>query len=424
MDVKEYRHIVNYLKRLIEGSEFEGHVYSVGGCERDAYWGNEIKDIDLVVDLPEGGIRLAQYLEKEGYTRGAVVTYPNFSTAMFRLALFPQYELEVVHTRSECYRDSDSRNPETSFGSITEDCTRRDFTYNAIYYNVSKEERCYFNPQSLLDISGNILRTCGEPDIIFKEDPLRILRAIRFSCKYNSKIDDDTLYGMIANVKRLEIISKERIQDEMVKIMTGFNLDLAINLIYQIGAMPYIFPFFSRMPSTQVELLRAIKGLHEDHDLVLNLAVFMNFSLHPELDLKALKFSNDIIDACLDIIQNPCNAHILVHDPLENTEIRKFQYECKTYGNMTKHLMWMCATFNNKTIAPKTDFVRKRSKEMLLDGTAMFGYKLPVDGNDVMEVKSIVPSAKVKKYLNMLLVYAFVNPKITREECINILKAN
>ena len=57
MDVKEYQHLLRYLKRLIEGSEFEGHVYSVGGCERDAYWGNEIKDVDLVVDLPEGGIR-------------------------------------------------------------------------------------------------------------------------------------------------------------------------------------------------------------------------------------------------------------------------------------------------------------------------------------------------------------------------------
>ena len=90
MDVKEYQHILRYLKRLIEGSEFEGHVYSVGGCERDAYWGNEIKDIDLVVDLPEGGIKFANYLTKEGYSHQPIV-YPNFGTAMFRLHAYPEY---------------------------------------------------------------------------------------------------------------------------------------------------------------------------------------------------------------------------------------------------------------------------------------------------------------------------------------------
>ena len=102
------------------GREFEGHVYSVGGCERDKHLGlKEIKDIDLVVDLPNNsGIRFANWLYSIGLTISKPVVYENFGTAMFKLSAFPDEEIEVVHTRKEIYRDKNSRNPETDYGTI------------------------------------------------------------------------------------------------------------------------------------------------------------------------------------------------------------------------------------------------------------------------------------------------------------------
>ena len=95
--------------------------------------------------------------------------------------------LEPIHlTRKESYRDMETRNPDTAFGTIDDDCTRRDFTYNAIYYNISNGDFCDYNGHSFEDLGKNILRTCGDPDIIFTEDPLRILRAIRFTCRFDS----------------------------------------------------------------------------------------------------------------------------------------------------------------------------------------------------------------------------------------------
>lgn len=423
MTIKEYHEVLDYLKRLIEGSEFEGHVYSVGGCERDAFLGKEIKDIDLVVDVAEGGIRLANYLQQESFVHEPIVTYPNFGTAMFRLNKFPGLELEAVHTRSECYREKDSRNPETSFGTIKEDCKRRDFTYNAIYHNISKDETCFFNSRSERDIKENILRTCGAPDIIFEEDPLRILRAIRFACRYNSIIEPNTFDGMKYYVKRLEILSKERIQDELVKIVTGNNLDLAVNYIFRVGAMPYIFPNFSHQINAEQILLRSIK-IADTHDLIVNLAAFMDLSENAKEDLKQLKFSNDVIDECLDILDMNINEIIFEKETLLDSDIRKFQYKCGTYSNMVKHLNYMRATYERYNIDDITYEVKQLTDDMVRRGTDMFGYKLPLDGNDVMEVKQIAPCAAVKRYLDMLLNYAYLNPGITKDECITLLKYN
>ena len=121
-----YLKVVDILKNIIAGSKFEGHVYCVGGCVRDLLLGRSIKDIDIVVDLPNGGIELAEWLKNGGYTKGSVVTYPHFGTAMFVLKDMPDVELESVQTRKEVYRDMESRNPETVFGSIEDDRGRRD----------------------------------------------------------------------------------------------------------------------------------------------------------------------------------------------------------------------------------------------------------------------------------------------------------
>ena len=159
MTKETYLIVIDTLGSFIVGTPFEGHVYSVGGCERDRLMGREIKDIDLVCDLPNGGIELAKNLEKRGLTKGSVVTYEHFGTAMFHLKIFPDIELEAVQTRSECYHNMESRNPDTAFGTIHDDCMRRDFTINTIYRNVNTGEILDLTGKGIEDIKNKILRS-------------------------------------------------------------------------------------------------------------------------------------------------------------------------------------------------------------------------------------------------------------------------
>ena len=99
--------------------------------------GLPIKDVDLAVNMPDGGIAFAEWLRKKKLTIGNPVTFPKYGTARLRLKRFPDDELELVQTRSEKYTDRNSRDPSTAFGSIEEDCLRRDLTINSLYYDIS-----------------------------------------------------------------------------------------------------------------------------------------------------------------------------------------------------------------------------------------------------------------------------------------------
>lgn len=146
MQHSQYIALRHHIRDIIIDTQWDGHVFCVGGCVRDDLMGNEIKDIDLVVDIPNGGVLFAQWMHDNGFAKGNVVSYPSYGTAMFRLKAFPEVELECVQTRKEKYPDQSSRNPVTAFGTIANDCMRRDLTINSLYLNVSTNQ--------LIDITG------------------------------------------------------------------------------------------------------------------------------------------------------------------------------------------------------------------------------------------------------------------------------
>ena len=156
MEREKFIEITSYIDEITKGSEFEGHIYAVGGSVRDFVMGNEIKDIDLVVDLPQGGVRFAGFCESKGLT-GKVVIYETYGTAMFHFKKFPEEEMECVMTRGEKYTDAGSRNPVTKFALIDEDAFRRDLTINALYYNISKRKVEDFTGYGIRDIKEGIL---------------------------------------------------------------------------------------------------------------------------------------------------------------------------------------------------------------------------------------------------------------------------
>ena len=239
--------IVSYLKDLIKDTEFDSKTYVVGGAVRDLYMGKEIKDIDIVVELPDGGIEFAKWMEENGYTHGSVVTYPTYGTAMFCLNKFPDVEIECVQTRKEQYKDKNSRNPETEYGTLYEDAMRRDLTINALYLNISGNNIVDVTGNGLKDIEEHRIRVTSTPDIVYDDDALRILRCVRFYSRFHAEnkdwhIEEETLNGMHNKVDRLRIITKERIADELNKMLMCDDPVCAMRLLVDIGAMRYVIP--------------------------------------------------------------------------------------------------------------------------------------------------------------------------------------
>ena len=415
--IKNYIEIIEHLKNIILGTKFENHVFSVGGCERDLILDSPIKDIDIVIDLPNGGIEFANWLKDNGYTVGSVVVYEHFGTAMFRLKDYPGEEIEAVQTRKECYRDMESRNPETAFGSIMDDCQRRDFTINAIYRNISTGDILDLNGKSFDDITDGWIRACGDPNIIFSEDPLRILRAVRFKYRLGDHflIEKDTYQGILTHKDRLSIISQERITDEFSKIITGKNAGQAFNFLINLGVLHYIFPcdldemtLESYMMGVLYNSIDAVPS-----NLKIRLSrIFKAFSdSKTEEIMRNMRYSNDVIK---DVIWFKNHSDAKSVSSIKG--LRKFMYECKTSSRFINALSVFRADEGE-------EFRRLVFSTALKEvGNKMFDYKLPINGNDVMEVLNIKGGPIIKKILDELLDYAFHDPDITKEECIRYIK--
>ncbi|MCF0159323.1 MAG: CCA tRNA nucleotidyltransferase, partial [Bacteroidaceae bacterium] len=233
------------IRRLIAGTEFEGHVFMVGGAVRDELMGLPVKDIDLCVDLPDGGIRLARFITQEQgtYRKNIHPTlFPSYGIAKFHLASAPETEIECVQTRKERYQFRDSRNPVTEFASLAEDCLRRDLTINALYQDLSTGRIVDISGHGLHDLEHRIIRTPREPFVTFDEDALRELRCIRFAARFGWEIEPDTLRGITDNAERIRIITQDRITDEFSRMLLGPRPDYAFTLLKDTGLLAHILP--------------------------------------------------------------------------------------------------------------------------------------------------------------------------------------
>src|SRR5574343_561620 len=204
---------IKKIQKTIKGTVYENKVFLAGGAVRDHFLGRDSKDLDfVVVGLGlNGGIELAYHLHKMHNTSTPVV-FKRFGTA--QIVVFGE-EIEIVAARKESYNFKD-RMPEVEAGTLEDDVARRDFTINSILYNISNESFVDLKG-GIIDIQNGIIRTTSDPDIIFAEDPLRIMRAIRFSAQLGFDIEPDNWNAVIKYVPWLKNISNERIRDEFNK---------------------------------------------------------------------------------------------------------------------------------------------------------------------------------------------------------------
>lgn len=212
--------------------------YVIGGYVRDIFLNRPSKDIDVVA--VGSGIELAKRVASKLGKRAHLSVFKNFGTAQVKSG---DLELEFVGARRESY-SHDSRNPIVEDGTLEDDQNRRDFTINALALCLNKDRYGELvDPFGGLDDMEDLtIRTPLDPDITFSDDPLRMMRAIRFATQLGFFIDPDTFDAITRNRERIEIISKERIVDELNKIVLSPKPSIGFDLLDKCGLLPLIFP--------------------------------------------------------------------------------------------------------------------------------------------------------------------------------------
>lgn len=237
--------------------QLKQETYVIGGFVRDLILNRPSPDIDVVT--VGSGIELAEIVAKKLGPNIQVSVFKTFGTAMLK---YQSLEVEFVGARKESYNE-DSRKPMVENGTLEEDQNRRDFTINALAICLNKDRFGeLIDPfGGIQDITDKIIRTPLEPGITFSDDPLRMMRAIRFATQLGFTIEEKTLEAISLNKNRIHIISKERIGEELNKIILSAKPSVGFRLLDRTGLLELIFPELHRMKGREV-----VKGVgHKDN---------------------------------------------------------------------------------------------------------------------------------------------------------------
>jgi len=269
------------------------HCYAVGGYVRDLFLERPSKDIDCVVVDPQAmfnvqcsmfngdgpGIRVAKALGKK-LGRGAHVSvFRNFGTAQVK---WKDQEIEFVGARRESY-SRDSRKPIVEDGTLEDDLDRRDFTINALAYCLSSAglvdgKRLVDRFDGMLDMEDGLIATPLDPDITFSDDPLRMMRCVRFATQLRFQIEEETADALKRNAERIKIISQERIIDELNKIMMAQHPSIGFEHLQDCGILQIIMPELSAL-----DIVEERNGRAHKNNFYHTLEVLENVSLTPAL---------------------------------------------------------------------------------------------------------------------------------------------
>ncbi|MFK7950245.1 MAG: CCA tRNA nucleotidyltransferase [Saprospiraceae bacterium] len=436
-DIKEHeRKIFELISNT--AAELNMPAYVVGGYVRDRLLGRASKDMDIV--CVGSGIELATSIARKLRPRPKVTTYKRFGTAMLR---HNDLEVEFVGARRESYRP-DSRKPTVENGSLEDDQNRRDFTINALA--VSLNERNYgaiVDPfDGLYHLEEKIIKTPLAPDRTFSDDPLRMMRAIRFATQLNFTIVPETLASIKKNASRIRIISMERITTELNKIILSPTPSIGFKLLFDTGLLKIIFPEMHRLQGVDIKngkghkdnfyhTLEVLDNLSRNTDkLWLRWAAIMHDIAKPptkrfdkkvgwtfhgheivgaRMTSKIFKRFRLPLDHKMKYVQKLVKLHLrpisLTKDNITDSAIRRLLFEA---DEDLEDLMLLCEadiTSKNprrvKRYLENYELVRDKLKE-IEERDHIRNWQPPISGEIIMETFNIPPSRPVGTIKNAI----------------------
>jgi poly(A) polymerase len=436
---------IKKIQDTIKNTQFEGKVYVAGGFVRDHFMNRDSKDIDLVVvGLGiNGGIELAYHLHRMHNTSTPVV-FKRFGTA--QLVLNGE-EIEIVAARKETYNFKD-RMPIVSEGNIEDDVNRRDFTINSIFYNISNESFVDLKG-GIIDIQKGIIRTTSDPNIIFAEDPLRIMRAIRFSAQLGFDIERETWTAIVKYVPWLKNISNERIKDEFNKILVAEHFVRGIDDLYRSGILGYMIKQFNQFDDIQdqgkfhtknlfnhtLEVMMGVPATVEHrlaallHDVgkVNTMTVeedgihFYQHQFHSKRIAKNFMVRYKYTNEQIEWVTNSISMHMSFIDMMKDSTIRKMVNQ---YGK--EQFLF----FTDLGLADSKRPERKAIVQSVVDFVKTDNYvpepqmKMPVNGDMIMEHFNIKPGKEVGRLLAIEKDFLFEFPEASIEEIWEVINNN
>ena len=423
-------------KRIFEtissvGNEIGQDAFVIGGYVRDQLLNRETKDIDIVAI--GSGIDFAKKTAKK-LKSSPVKVFKSFGTAMI---IVDDLEVQFVGARKESYRSS-SRNPKVETGTFEEDQKRRDFTINALAISLNnKNYGELIDPfNGLNDLKNKILKTPLDPNLTFSDDPLRMMRAIRFSSQLDFKIEKETLNAISKNADRIKIVAQERISEELNKIILSNRPSSGFKLLEETGLLKIIFPEF--------QLLKGIENIngksHKDnfyHTLKVldNILPFSNGNLwlrwaallHDIAKPNTKRFNSTQgwtfhghedkgarmvpsifrklklpLDNKMKYVQKLVLLHLrpisLTNESITDSALRRLLFEA---GDELEDLMTLCKSdITSKNKEKKIKYLNrfenvKEKLRDLEDRDKIKNWQPPIDGKEIMDTFNIKPCKEV-----------------------------
>jgi poly(A) polymerase len=431
----------------------------VGGPVRDALLGRLGNDLDFTTNAP--ALESKKILQK--WADNVWDTGIEFGTVAGKRG---DTTVEVTTYRSDSY-SSDSRKPHVLFGtSIEGDLSRRDFTVNSMALELTGDAPVFIDPYGgLVDLAKKILRTPGKPEDSFSDDPLRMLRAARFASQLNFEISPEVLAAMREMTDRLEIISAERIRDEITKLLMSNNPRLGITILVDTGLAAKVIPEIPQLrlevdehhhhkdvyehSITVLEQAIALEDLLGGANLVIRLAALLHdigkpktralipgggvsFHHHEVVGarlaksrLKALRFSGEIVDQVETLIALHLRFHGYGDGEWTDSAVRRYVRDA---GPLLDHLHVLtradCTTRNARKaarLAATYDGLEDRIA-VLMEEEELSKIRPDLDGGEVMQLLDLKPGAMVGKALDFLLELRMEQGPLGKERATELLR--
>ena len=432
-------------------------IFAVGGYVRDLKLGKISKDIDFVV--VGDAMRFADQLKKDLHLR-TLVRYPRFGTFMTR---YYGYTLEFVNAREESYHTG-SRKPVTRQADLYSDSSRRDFTINTLAMDISPQNfgRIVDVYNGIRDLERGIIRTPLDPEQTFADDPLRMIRAVRFAARLGFTIEDRTFSAIRTTRERLKIVSQERITDEFNKILQAEKPSQGMRLLDECGLLEIFFPEFNALKGVEQKkkfhhkdvfyhTLEVLDNVAErGGDLRLRLAALFHDIAKPRTKrfseqggwtfhghevvgtrmakaiLRRMKYPSDTIEYVAKLVSLHLRPMALVDEEVTDSAVRRLIFLA---GAELDDLMKLCrADITSKNPNRVKRYLKNYDRVMqkvfeVEERDRLRNFQPPVRGDEIMEMFGLQPGPRVGK-IKKFIEEAILNGDVPNEHdaCVKYIK--